>query len=216
MLTHTLFAEAEKIELPDSDIVLYPALFAREQSDAFFKEFLHNSRWRQEQIKVYGKMIDLPRLTAWVGDEGLTYQYSGIVVNPQPWTPSLLRIKKEVEAVSDGVSFNSVLLNLYRTNRDSVAWHSDDEPELGRSPAIGSVSFGEERRFQFKHKKSKYLRHEIHLVHGAYLLMKGATQQCWLHQVPKETRPCEPRINLTFRTIIDRKPDDGPWGGRGR
>ena len=201
VLTQTVIAEAEKIELPDADIVFYPALLTQEQSDMFFKELLHHSHWRQEQIKFYGKMIDLPRLTAWYGNEGLTYQYSGITVNPEPWTPTLLRIKKEIEAVSDGVSFNSVLLNLYRTNRDSVAWHSDDEPELGRNPAIGSVSLGEERRFQFKHKVNKLLRHEIHLAHGSYLLMKGATQACWLHQVPKETRDCGPRINLTFRSV---------------
>jgi alkylated DNA repair dioxygenase AlkB len=192
--------EFEQLDMPDANVVFYPAFFSKEQSDSFCDELERNVNWKQERIKLYGKSIDLPRLTAWYGEEGKTYTYSGITLAPDPWTPTLLIIKSRVEAVS-GVVFNSVLLNLYRGERDGVAWHADDEPELGLNPVIGSVSFGGTRALQFKHKHKKNLRMRIDLPHGSYLLMTGPTQHNWLHQVPKETRPRQPRINLTFRVI---------------
>jgi alkylated DNA repair dioxygenase AlkB len=190
----------ERLEMPEADVIFYRTFFSEAQANVFYEELYRNASWRPEQIKLYGKLIDLPRRTAWYGDEGRSYTYSGITVTPNPWMPVLLEIKKEIEVVS-GVIFNSVLLNLYRTERDSVAWHSDDEPELGRNPVIGSVSFGATRRFQFKHKRDKAPRQKIDLPHGSYLLMKGLTQHSWLHQVPKETKPLGARINLTFRVI---------------
>src|SRR5262249_24736355 len=150
----------------------------------FLQKLMETINWKQEKIKLYGKPIDLPRLTAWYGDEGKSYTYSGIKVDPEPWTADLLDIKQEIETVS-GTSFNSVLLNLYRGELNSVAWHSDDEPELGTNPVIGSVSFGATRSFQLRHKQNKKLRVNINLTHGSYLLMKGPTQHCWQHQVPK-------------------------------
>jgi alkylated DNA repair dioxygenase AlkB len=190
----------EPLAMPEADVIFCRTFFTEAQADAFFDELSRSISWKQERIKLYGKLIDLPRKTAWYGDEGRSYTYSGITVIPNPWTPVLLEIKKVVEPVS-GVTFNSVLLNLYRGERDSVAWHSDDEPELGHNPVIGSVSFGATRRFQFKHKRDKALRQQIDLPHGSYLLMRGPTQHSWLHQVPKETKPRGPRINLTFRVI---------------
>jgi alkylated DNA repair dioxygenase AlkB len=189
----------ERLEMPEADVIFYRTFFTEAQADVFYEDLYRNTSWTQEQIKLYGKLIDLPRRTAWYGDEGRSYTYSGITVTPNPWMPVLLEIKKEIEVVS-GVIFNSVLLNLYRGERDSVAWHSDDERELGRDPVIGSVSLGATRSFQFKHK-AKVLRRKINLPHGSYLLMRGPTQHYWLHQVPKETKPRGPRINLTFRVI---------------
>jgi alkylated DNA repair dioxygenase AlkB len=190
----------QRLEMPEADVIFYRIFFTVDQANTFYEELYRNTNWKQEQIKLYGKLIDLPRRTAWYGDEGRSYTYSGITVTPNPWMPVLLEIKKEIEGVS-GVIFNSVLLNLYRTERDSVAWHSDDEPELGRNPVIGSVSFGATRSFQFKHKRDKAPRQKIDLPHGGYLLMRGPTQHFWLHRVPKETKPRGPRINLTFRVI---------------
>ena len=190
----------ERLEMAEADVIFYRIFFTEVQSNAFYKELSSNANWKQEKIKLYGKLIGLPRLTAWYGDEGKSYTYSGITVTPDPWTPALLEIKKEIEVVS-GVNFNSVLLNLYSGARDSVGWHSDDEPELGRNPVIGSVSFGATRSFQFKHKHNDAQRREIALPHGSYLLMRGPTQHYWLHQVPKKTKVHEPRINLTFRVI---------------
>ncbi|MGZ4044594.1 MAG: alpha-ketoglutarate-dependent dioxygenase AlkB family protein, partial [Bacteroidia bacterium] len=149
----------------------------------------------------YGKMIDLPRLTAWYGENDKPYKYSGIPMNPHPWTSDLLRIKEKIEKEA-GTEFSSVLLNLYRKGQDSVNWHSDDEKELGTNPVIGSVSFGETRVFQLKHKyDTKLKKIDIPLTHGSFLLMKGTTQHYWQHQIPKTTREIKPRINLTFRVI---------------
>jgi alkylated DNA repair dioxygenase AlkB len=189
------------IDLPDASIDFYPHFFSPRESDRYLSDLLANTHWKQEQIKWYGKMIDLPRLTAWYGDAGKSYTYSGIRVVSEPWTPTLLEIKTALELVS-GINFNSVLLNLYRTGKDSVAWHSDDEKELGENPIIGSLSFGEGRTFQFRHKKKPTLQAKLDLTHGSYLLMKGATQHHWQHQIGKVTRPCGPRINLTFRRIV--------------
>ncbi|MYC77656.1 alpha-ketoglutarate-dependent dioxygenase AlkB [Candidatus Poribacteria bacterium] len=192
--------EVEEIPIQDGKLCLYPHLFPPEESERFLTQLKDNVNWQQEEIKLYGRTIPLPRLTAWFGDEGKTYMYSGITVEPESWTPTLLKIKSRIEEVSDA-RFNSVLLNYYRNERDSVSWHSDDEPELGKDPIIGSVSFGAARTFQLKHKTNKSLTFSRDLPDGSYLEMAGSTQHYWLHQIPKRTRKIGPRINLTFRVI---------------
>lgn len=189
------------LTLPQAEVRLYPALFDGEQSTLLLDELLHTIAWKAERIILYGKPVALPRLTAWYGDRGRTYTYSHLTLDPQPWTPTLTFIKSKVEALCQ-TQFNSVLLNLYRTGQDSVAWHSDDEPELGKNPVIGSVSFGETRRFQLRHRHDPTLRAEIPLTHGSGLLMQGTTQHYWQHQIPKTRRSHHPRINLTFRKIL--------------
>jgi alkylated DNA repair dioxygenase AlkB len=189
-----------KFDLPDADLVYYPALFNASESAAFFTELAGSIDWQQDSITIYGRRVPLPRLTAWYGDVGTTYSYSGITMQPQPWTPELRQIKQVIEPLA-GVEFNSVLLNLYRDGNDSVGWHSDDEPELGENPVIGSVSFGAARRFQLRHNVNRGCKQEIILNPGSFLLMQGATQHFWQHQIPKTAKPVSARINLTFRTI---------------
>jgi alkylated DNA repair dioxygenase AlkB len=142
--------------------------------------------------------VPIPRLTAWHGEAG--YVYSGIAMQPAAWTPALLEIKRCAEHHA-GQGFNSVLLNLYRDGRDSVSWHADNEPGLGRDPVIASLSLGATRRFQLKHRRNG-LRVAIDLEHGSCLVMAGATQHHWLHQLPKTARPVGPRVNLTFRRMM--------------
>ena len=192
--------EVEEIPIQDGELRLYPHFFSPEDRKTFFNHLKEDVDWQQEEIKLYGRTIPLPRLTAWFGDEGKTYIYSGITVEPEPWTPTLSKIKNRIEKVSEG-KFNSVLLNYYRNERDSVSWHSDDELELGQNPIIGSVSFGDVRTFQLKHKTDKSPTISIDLPDGSYLEMAGSTQHHWLHQIPKRTRKIGPRINLTFRII---------------
>ncbi len=194
--------EPVTLQMRDAEVLFYPAFFTQAESDAYLDDLTHHIAWKQETINILGAAVPIPRLTAWYGDEGNSYRWSGITQHPHPWTPTLLRMKVRIEQAA-GVSFNSVLLNLYRDGRDSVAWHSDDEPELGRNPVIASVSFGAERRFQFKHKHNPDLRQAIDLTHGSLLLMRGTTQHFWKHQIPKTKQPCGARINLTFRTIGD-------------
>ena len=193
-------AQALDIPIRDGELRLYPSLFSTAESDAFLNALKADVDWKLEAIRLYGRTVPMPRLIAWFGDPGATYGYSGIETAPTPWTTLLRTIKSRVDGVS-GETFNSVLLNRYRDERDSVAWHSDDEPELGRNPIIASVSFGAVRTFQLRHKNEKSLRERIELPHGSLLLMAGATQHHWEHQIPKRSRRLGERINLTFRTI---------------
>jgi len=189
-----------RLEMPDAEVVFYRDFFSPSESQRLYDDLLRNVAWKQEIITIMGSKVPIPRLTAWYGDAGRDYSWSGITQHPLLWTPELLRIKGRVENAA-GVIFNSVLLNLYRDGRDSVAWHSDDEPELGQNPVIASVSFGATRRFQFKHQQNADLRLSIDLTPGSLLLMRGTTQHYWKHQIPKTKTPCGPRINLTFRII---------------
>ena len=191
---------AHNVDLPDGQAVLYPDFFSNHEASLLLAELEQNIEWRQERIKIYGKVSDLPRLMAWYGEPGRNYQFSGIRVQSYPWTEALSQIKARIEPYAK-VTFNSVLLNLYRQGADGVAWHSDDEAELGRKPIIGSVSFGEERLFQFKHKTKKHLRRALKLPHSSLLLMSADTQKHWLHQIPKSTKAMSPRVNLTFRIV---------------
>ena len=192
--------QGQNLEMPDAAVTFYSGFMPEQEADACFEALAAQTVWKQETIKLYGKVLDIPRLTAWYGDAGKTYTYSGITVTPEPWTPELLHIRVRVEAIA-GVAFNSVLLNYYRDQRDSVSWHSDDEPELGTNPIIASVSFGAKRPFQLKHRTDPKLRTSVELTHGSLLLMYGTTQHYWKHQIPKSTKTHEPRINLTFRII---------------
>ncbi|MEQ8959172.1 MAG: alpha-ketoglutarate-dependent dioxygenase AlkB [Coleofasciculus sp. C2-GNP5-27] len=184
----------------DGEVIFYKNFFNTNDSDRFLSELQSTTKWQQDTIQIFGKRILLPRLTAWHGDEGRAYTYSGIEQHPEPWTPVLYSIKERIEKVAK-VRFNSVLLNLYRHGRDSVSWHSDDEPELGNNPIIGSVSFGGTRCFSLKHKQIKERKVDIDLPHGSFLLMRGETQHHWKHQIAKTTKSVSPRINLTFRII---------------
>ncbi|MEY3806743.1 MAG: hypothetical protein RIR69_1555 [Actinomycetota bacterium] len=165
-----------------------------------FMSLVNDIPWQSRTIKMFGKEHREPRMTAWFGDEGATYTYSGIRLSPLAWTDTL-QILREVCATRSGASFNSVLLNLYRNGHDKMGWHADDESELGREPIITSLSLGATRRFRFKHRQNKTIV-ECELPHGSLLVMSGLTQQCWVHEVPRQTRVTEARINLTFRNIV--------------
>jgi len=163
-----------------------------------FARLLAETDWREETVVIYGKRHLQPRLSAWYGEKA--YAYSGLRLQPTPFTPLLLTLRDAVEAAS-GHAFNSVLLNYYRNERDSMGLHSDDEPELGPRPAIASLSFGEARTFILKHKHTRQTV-RVPLTDGSLLLMAGDTQQYWLHGINKMTKSLQGRINLTFRKIV--------------
>ncbi|MEG4070202.1 alpha-ketoglutarate-dependent dioxygenase AlkB [Microcoleus sp. Pol11C2] len=190
----------QQLFLPDAEIIMYRDFFNNNESNEIFAELYGTINWKQEVALLFGKQVAIPRLSAWYGDAGKSYTYSKIKMEPNLWTPTLITIKSKIEAIA-GTLFNSVLLNLYRDGKDSVAWHSDDESELGENPAIGSLSFGATRRFMLRHKYQKQTKLEIQLTPGSLLLMKGRTQHFWQHQIPKAAKVTEPRINLTFRKV---------------
>ena len=207
MITYDLFSysnagceDRSEIDIPDAEVFLYPSLLSNEEADQLFDTLKKSIIWEKHKIKLYGEVHDVPRLTAWYGDPNKSYEYSGIKLKTRLWNAGLLKIREKIETISK-TKFNSVLLNLYRSGSDSVLWHSDDEPELGKNPVIGSLSLGEAREFQMKHKYNRDLKQNILLQHGSFLLMKGKTQHNWLHQIPKRKNLKGERINLTFRTI---------------
>ena len=189
----------EQLTFPDGEGALYRQVFAPVENARLFATLHRETDWQQQVIVLYGRSIASPRLSAWHGDSDAVYRYSGLRLEPMPWTPTLLGMRERVEALAM-TRFNSVLLNLYRDGQDSMGWHSDDEPELGRNPLIASVSLGATRRFLLQHKKRR-LRLEWSLENGDTLVLGGTTQHCWRHHVPKTCQPLGPRINLTFRWI---------------
>ena len=205
--TNTLVVDdknaVQEIPLVDGDLTLYRNGFSTQEADEYFTQLQDTLAWTQEKITMYGKTHNVPRLSAWYGDERVPYTYSGITAYGLPWTESLQTIKARVEQLA-GAQFNSVLANLYRDGADSVSWHADDESELGPAPVIASVSLGQERTFQLKHKSDKTLKTNVLLPHGSVLVMRGATQQHWLHQIAKSRRVMSPRINFTFR-LVDKR-----------
>ena len=188
----------EWLDIPDGKLYWAPEFISDLDSEAYFRQLSAELNWQQETIRMFGRDILQPRLQAWYGEA--VYTYSGLTMNPAPWTPSLLAIKTACEQVCDR-SFNSVLANLYRDGQDYMGWHQDNEAELGLQPVIASVSFGEERRFVLTHLESRQKK-EFNLKSGSLLVMAGTTQQFWSHSVPKTQRPKSPRINLTYRTIL--------------
>ena len=181
----------------DGQVVLHEGALGPPDADRLLEALMEVTEWRQETATVMGRKIAIPRLTAWHGQAG--YVYSGIRLEPAAWNAPLLELKEVAERLTAEV-FNSVLLNLYRDGRDSVSWHADNEPGLGRDPVIASLSLGATRRFQLRHRQSGE-RIAVDLGHGSCLVMAGPTQHHWLHQIPKTARPVGPRINLTFRRM---------------
>ena len=188
--------------MPDSDVSIMREIEMPLPYDQMLRKLIDQTIWRQEDVRIYGKVYQQPRLVALYADKGKTYDYSGISLNPLPWTDLLREIKRRVEDCTD-VRFNAVFLNLYRDHNDSMGFHSDDERELGKNPAIASVTFGATRIFKLKHKFLKELPPvKIPLEAGTVLLMKGQTQHFWKHGIDKQREPCGPRVNLTFRTLL--------------
>ena len=184
----------------DGEVHYFGRLITKQQADIYYTGLMSNIAWENDQAIIFGKRIITKRKVAWYGDKPYQYTYSKITKQALPWTPALKEIKDIAEKES-GESYNSCLLNLYHTGEEGMAWHSDAEKDLKKNGAIASLSFGAERKFAFKHKKSAELVN-VFLEHGSLLVMKGETQTHWLHRLPPTTKISSPRINLTFRTIV--------------
>ena len=202
-----LFEENQKLEkvilpMQDAEVIYYPNFYTQTEAVLLQEKIEQQTLWQEDDIKLFGKVFKQPRLTALYGDSNKPYSYSNITMFPNQWSPTLLKIKQDIEAISKQ-KFTSVLLNLYRDGKDSNGWHSDDEKELGKHPFIASVSFGAKRIFHFRHKIDNNLKFKIELQPGSLLLMGGPTQGFWKHQIPKTKRKIAPRINLTYRNIKD-------------
>ena len=188
-------------ELPDATIKYYPHFLKPQEADRLFELLKNETPWRNDPITVFGKTYPQPRMTSLHGHTTDPYGYSGIVMQPNPMSKSLLDIEQKLEAYTNE-TFTTVLLNLYRDGQDSNGWHADNEKELGVNPVIASVSLGASRFFHLKHNTDKSQKLKLELTHGSLLLMEGTTQHFWKHQIAKTAKAVAPRINLTFRKVL--------------
>ncbi|WP_367915248.1 alpha-ketoglutarate-dependent dioxygenase AlkB [Leadbetterella sp. DM7] len=194
--------DKDRNRLPyDGTVNYYGKLLKKEEADFYLERLLETIEWRNDEAVIFGRRIITKRKVAWYGDKPFEYTYSNTTKYALPWTNELLELKSIVEKET-GESFNSCLLNLYHTGEEGMAWHSDGEADLKKNGAIGSLSLGAERKFAFKHKQSGE-KAELILEHGSLLVMKDTTQTHWLHRLPPTKKITAPRVNLTFRTIVE-------------
>lgn len=192
----------QAIALPDADLRFEAQALASDRADACFTALQAEIPWDQHRLRLFGREIDAPRRSCWIGDADAVYTYSRTRFEPHPWTPTTAALRDELERLT-GTRFNSVLANRYRDGNDAMGWHSDDERELGPEPLIASLSFGAARRFRLRHRHDRTQPVlSIELGHGSLLLMAGATQRLYQHALPRSTRVTGERINLTFRNVL--------------
>ena len=196
----SLFSDGPRELLPyDGSALLYDWVLGDTKWEDVMKELTDQVPWEAHTIKMFGKEYPQPRLVAWFGDPGSEYSYSGLKMNVRPWIEPVQALRQIAEQHAQ-VVFNSVLVNLYRDGDDKVSWHRDNEPELGNTPTIGSISLGAPRRFKFRHLETKE-QVEATLEPGSLVVMSGLSQSCWEHEVPRQKSIRDPRINLTFRQV---------------
>jgi alkylated DNA repair dioxygenase AlkB len=197
----------EPIDLPGADLLFHPRWLPAAAADKLFASLRDPVQagidWEVHRLKLFGREVDSPRLSRWIGDPGTAYRYSGVRFEPASWPRALSVIRKAVNAAA-GEEFNSVLANLYRDGNDTMGWHSDDEPELGVQPIIASLSLGAERKFVLKSRAPGGDKLELALPHGSLLVMRGDTQKNYKHALPRTKKPTGERMNLTFRRVYGR------------
>ena len=187
--------------LPYDGIAIYHGVvFNEQEANGICKDLLDTIPWKQDEVVMFGKKIITKRKVAWYADTGICYTYAGVKKSGLEWTSALFGIKQKVEAMT-GAKYNACLLNLYHEGEEGMGWHQDNEKEIVEGSSIASLSFGAERKFAFKHKKTGDVVNVL-LEHGSLLVMKDETQTHWLHRLPPTKKICSPRINLTFRTIV--------------
>ncbi|MEY3678688.1 MAG: hypothetical protein RI924_829 [Bacteroidota bacterium] len=184
----------------DGTVNYFGPVLSAERANHFYHQLLETIAWKNDEARIFGKHYITKRKAAWYGDAGYAYTYSNTTKQALPWTPELVDLKIVTEKIT-GVRFNSCLLNLYHDGNEAMGWHSDDEKSLGRNSIIASLSLGAERKFSFKHKETGQTV-SLNLEHGSLLVMKDATQTHWLHRLNKSSKIKQPRLNLTFRTIV--------------
>ena len=184
----------------DGTVNYYGKLMPQDQANHYLQRLLDDIEWKNDEAVIFGKKIITKRKVAWYGERKFEYTYSNVTKHALPWTQELLELKSLIEKES-GETYNSCLLNLYHSGEEGMAWHSDGETDLKKEGAIGSLSFGAERKFAFKHKQSGK-KIDLFLEHGSLMVMKGTTQTHWLHRLPPTKIIHKPRVNLTFRTIV--------------
>ena len=198
---HAVATNGSQPVLPGAELRFFPEWLSVDEADLLLHSLSESIQWENHRIRLFGREVDSPRLSSWIGDAGTAYTYSGTCFQPHPWPTALNDIRQRLARELD-VAFNSVLANRYRDGRDGMGWHSDNETALGTQPVIASLSLGAARRFVLKHRQEKDRKLALELPHGSLLVMAGDTQTHYRHALPRTARPVGERINLTFRTIL--------------
>lgn len=195
-----LSADPAKNLLPCGGVVTYHGtVFTPDESESHLARLIEDIPWEHDESVIFGKRIVTKRKVAWFADGGLPYAYSGTIKHAHPWTEHLLSLKIVAEKIS-AATCNSCLLNLYHDGGEGMGWHSDDERSMAPCAPILSMSFGAERKFSFRHKRTRETV-SVSLENGSLLVMAGETQKHWHHQLPKMAKVSSTRVNLTFRTM---------------
>lgn len=198
---HAVVTNGSQLVLPGAELRFFPQWLSVAEADRLLHSLNESIHWENHRIRLFGREVDSPRLSSWIGDAGTAYTYSGSRFQPRPWPAALDEIRPRL-ARELGVPFNSVLANRYRDGRDCMGWHSDNEAALGAQPVIASLSLGAARRFVLKHRQEKDCKLALELPHGSLLVMAGDTQTHYRHALPRTAHPVGERINLTFRRIL--------------
>lgn len=198
---HALAQNGDQPVLPGAELRFFPEWLPTAQANQLLHSLNESIQWENHRIRLFGREVDSPRLSSWIGDAGTAYTYSGTRFQPHPWPTALNDIRQRLVRELD-VPFNSVLANRYRDGRDCMGWHSDNEAALGTQPVIASLSLGAARRFVLKHRQEKDRKLALELPHGSLLVMSGDTQAHYRHALPRTARLVGERINLTFRRIF--------------
>jgi len=201
VLTPSLFREPVELLPFDGSAILCHDFISADRSGDIFGTLLRETNWEDHDVVLFGKRIAEPRLSTWHSEADITYRYSGSLRTPQPWSKLLESLRDECSAKT-GAQFNAVFVNLYRDGADGVGWHADNEPCNGPEPTIASLSFGATRRFDLRHRESRETV-SAQLDAGSLLVMSGLSQRAWVHRVPQSKRIKEPRVNLTFRNVVN-------------
>jgi alkylated DNA repair dioxygenase AlkB len=191
----------KRVELNNGWYIFLENFYSSSESTHLLNYLLNELNWKSGEIKLFGKVYPIPRKQVYFSDNGLSYSYSGKELIIDAWDENVLNMKRRLQALLN-VEFNACLSNLYRNGQDSNGWHSDNEKELGTNPIIASVSFGATRRFDLKHQSNKQ-KLSFQLTSGSLLVMGGEMQHFWKHQIPKQKNINDPRVNLTFRQVLD-------------
>lgn len=198
---HSVATNGSQPVLPGAELGFWPEWLSAAQADVLLEALRESIQWQNHRIRLFGREVDSPRLSSWIGDPGTAYTYSGQCFQPRPWPAALIGIRERLSSELAS-PFNSVLANRYRDGRDCMGWHSDNETSLGARPVIASLSLGAARRFVLKHRHEKNRKLDLELPHGSLLVMRGDTQANYRHALPRTARPVGERINLTFRHIL--------------
>jgi alkylated DNA repair dioxygenase AlkB len=185
----------------DGEANYYGKVMTTSEANTYYNLLLKKINWKNDEALYHGRHIVTKRKVAWYGDQGFLYTYSNTTKQALPWTNGLIDLKRKTELITNS-QFNSCLLNLYHNGNEGMTWHSDDEKSMGKNTVIASLSFGAQRKFSFKHRRTRQTM-SLLLENGSLLVMRGNTQSNWLHSLPLSSKINHPKIILTFRTIID-------------